>query len=158
MAWTIGEQLPPVLLELLDGRDLASKVGRAFLVVGVDEQGWPHCAMLSYGEAVALDARTLRLGLWDQSSTTRHLRRVGKATLCLADVGGVYYLKGEVIDLGPVLAEPALLAKLEFRICQVLQDGDPNGEVASGISYRSDEPEEQLLTRWERQLEALRGE
>ena len=156
MAWSVGQQLPAELVELFNGEALAGKIGQALLVAVTDEAGWPHLAMVSYGEVVAIDAATLRLGLWDGSRTTRYLRQTGKATLCLAGEHGVFYIKGQVRDLGRALTEPAPIAKLELRVQEVLQDGDPDGEVISGITYRSTETQGQVLERWTRQIAALR--
>lgn len=156
MAWPVGEQLPEALRGLFDGKDLKSKVGRAFLISVLDANDFPHFAMVSYGEALATDPRTIRLGLWETSTTTRQLRSRGKATICVAERSGVFYLKGTVTDLGRLLEADPPIAKLEFRIQQALQDGDPNGEVTSGITYRVTEPEEKMLARWEKQIAALR--
>lgn len=156
MAWPVGEQLPKELQELFDGKNLDEKIGRAFLLSVVDQEGFPHYAMVSYGEALAMDARTLRLALWEGSTTTRQMRATGKASLCVAESSGVFYLKGTVGDLGAIPGMEPPLAKLEFRVRQALQDGDPNGEVISGIVYRSTEPRERTLARWQRQLAALR--
>jgi hypothetical protein len=85
------------------------------------------------------------------------MRRTGKATICIAEQVGVFYLKGTVRDLGRIEGMEPPLAMLEFRVEQALQDGDPNGEVTSGITYRITEPSEKTLERWEQQVRALRS-
>lgn len=48
-------ELPDELYELLDGRELITKQHEAMILMTVTEEGWPHTAMISVGEIVALD-------------------------------------------------------------------------------------------------------
>ena len=62
--------LPPDdLFGALDGRQLAGKVGPAYLLVTSDEDGTPRPCMLSAGEVLAVDARRVRFALWKGSRT-----------------------------------------------------------------------------------------
>ena len=47
MSREMGNELPRELLSLLDGHDLAARMGKAILVATADEQGWAHPALLS---------------------------------------------------------------------------------------------------------------
>ena len=93
MSRSIGHELPAVLQPLLDGSDLANRQGLTFLLLTNDESGWPQVAMLSVGEVVAVDPRTLRAALWLGSGTTRNLSRTGRGTLMLVADGNGYYVR-----------------------------------------------------------------
>src|SRR5690348_894009 len=102
---SVGDQLPESLHHLLDGTDLAAREGLTFLLLTNDEDNWPQVAMLSVGELIAVNARSLRAGLWLHSSSTKQLTRAGKATLVLVANGNGYYVRlraqrGADLDLG----------------------------------------------------------
>lgn len=64
---------PPGLLGVLDGRDLADKIGVTPQLVTVDDDGWPHIALLSAGEVVLERPDGARLALWPDSTTSANL-------------------------------------------------------------------------------------
>src|SRR5438105_4653245 len=80
MTRSLGNELPSSLRELLDGSNLAEREGLTFLLLTNDEESWPQVAMLSVGEVVAVDSRTMRVGLWLHSGTSKNLSRSGRAT------------------------------------------------------------------------------
>src|SRR5438552_16865724 len=92
MTRSLGDQLPDALSQLLDGSDLASREGLTFLLLTTDAAGWPHMAMLSVGELVAMDQRTLRARLWQNSSKSNNLTRAGRAMLTFIAIGKCYYV------------------------------------------------------------------
>jgi len=53
MSKTLGNELPAELIEDLSGRDLASKWSQTIPLVTIDGSGFPHFAILSYGEILA---------------------------------------------------------------------------------------------------------
>src|SRR5512136_1437886 len=96
MAREVEDTLPDFLYELLGGRDLSARMGEAVPIATTDAAGWPHPALLSYGEMVAVDRRRLRLALYRTSRTADNLRRNGKLTVCLIGKNMAYYIKAAV--------------------------------------------------------------
>jgi len=108
----------------------------AILVTTVDSQGRPHPAMLSYGEVVAMDARTLRFATYRESTTAANLRERGAITFCLISPGTAYYLKAQAKELSPRES----LARFEARVEDVLADearADLEGSatITTGIGF-----------------------
>src|SRR3979411_3032534 len=105
MTRSLGNQLPDSVRRLLDGSNLASREVLTFMLLTTDDAGWPHMALLSVGELVAMDERTLRAGLWLHSSTRKTLTQAGRAMLTLIADGNGYYVRlaaqrGPDLDLG----------------------------------------------------------
>lgn len=71
------------LFTLLNGKELEHKQQEAMMLLTVTEDQWPHIAMISVGEIVALDEKNLRLALWPGTTTTGNMIRTGKATLAV---------------------------------------------------------------------------
>jgi len=63
MPRSLGSTLPADLAAALDGSRLADQVGDTYLLLTMSEAGWPHVAMLSAGEVLAVDDAELRLAL-----------------------------------------------------------------------------------------------
>lgn len=136
----VGDALPDDIFEALRGRDLAAMADRVVVVSTVDERGFPHPALLSYFEVVALDRRTIRLATYAESRTTRNAKREGKLTLVLVDAEFVYYVKGAVRPLAESMRVTPYNAKLEVQVLEVLRDApdpvrEPGAHIASGIRY-----------------------
>ena len=156
MPTSLGGHLPPPLQQLFAGRDLASGVGLTFLLLTVDADGWPHLAMLSVGELLLDDDRTLRAGLWLHSTATRNLTRERRGVLALVHGGAGYYLRlraqrGPDLDLG----DDGRLAYFDLTVEDVLEDAVNYAELTSGMTFRLHHPE-QVLRRWQRTVDALR--
>jgi len=157
MTRSLGDQLPDALRQLLDGSNLASREGLTFLLLTTDEAGWPHMAMLSVGELVAMDQHTLRAGLWLHSSTSKNLTQAGRAMLTLIADGNGYYVRlaaqrGPDLDLG---AE-GRLAYFEMQVEDVQEDSTDYATLTSGITFRLNQPE-QVVPRWQHTVDALRA-
>src|SRR5438270_9413242 len=93
MTRSLGNALPDDLRQMLDGSNLAAREGLTFLLVTIDDAGWPHLAMLSVGELLAVDSRTLHAGLWLHSSTSKNLSLNGRAMLTIVANGNGYYVR-----------------------------------------------------------------
>jgi hypothetical protein len=161
MSRELGNELPGVLLSLLDGHDLPARMGKAILITTVDAQGWAHPALLSFGEVVAIDARRLRLATYGSSSTTSNLRRSGRLTLCLIEAGMAYYVKARALEQQ---ATPRLagLTRFEATVEQVLadqarEDIEPHAQITRGIEFDAGRPASELLAAWAAVLTALRA-
>jgi hypothetical protein len=145
----IGSELPEALAARLAGEALEAVADRVILVFTVDERGWPHPAMLSYFEVVAVDRRTLRLATYTDSRTTENMRRRGKVTLVLVEEGAAFYIKGTATELAARMAASPENAKLNVRIEAVLVDRpdpryEPEAVIASGIVYHDPQRAKQL--------------
>jgi hypothetical protein len=162
MSRVLGPELPPSLLEQLSGRDLKDRFGRVIPAVTLDAVGFPHPALLSFGEVVALDARRIGLATAADSTTTRNMRERGRLTLLLVEPEGTYYITGTVRERPAGLPGFPGLAHLEMRVEQVLQDatrGDVEGDarITSGLRFESGSGGAALLRRWEALVAALRN-
>src|SRR3990170_2748497 len=135
MARPLGDTLPDVLHELLGGRDLATRIGHAILITTTDSQGWPHPALVSYGEVVAVDRRRLRLALYRTSGTSGNLRRNGKLTLCLLGPGTAYYIK-----------------------TSARAEQEPGARLTGGITFDPGCTVEEALRNWQATVDGLRRE
>ena len=161
MSHLVGKELPPQVLEQFSGRDLRACFGRVIPVITVDAAGFPHPALLSFGEVVALDARRIGLATYADSTTTNNMRRNGRLTLLLVEPEGTYYIKGTVRERpGGLPAFPGL-AHLEMRVEQVLEDAarsEVEGEarITSGIRFGAGPDGQALLKQWEALVAALR--
>jgi hypothetical protein len=161
MSRELGNALPGALLSLLEGSDLSARLGRAILAATVDAAGWPHPALLSYGEVVAVDARRLRLATYANSRTAENLRRSGRLTLCLIEAGLACYVKASARELAES-PELAGLARFEAIVEQVLvdqarEDREPGARLTRGIEFEDGRPPAELLAAWTAVLRALRA-
>jgi hypothetical protein len=157
MTRSLGNALPDELQQMLDGSDLAAREGLTFLLLTTDEVGWPHMAMLSVGELVAIDSRTLRAGLWLHSSTSQNLSQNSRSMLTVVANGKGYYVRlaarrGPDLDLG---AE-GRLAYFTLAVEDVQEDSTEYAALTSGVTFRLNQPE-QVVPRWQHTVAALRA-
>lgn len=163
MARAAGNTLPHVLLELLSGRDLPGRMGQAILITTTDPQGWPHPALLSFGEVVAVDPRHLRLAAYRTSGTSGNLRRSGKLTLCFIDAGMAYYVKTVAEQQQDPMEGFAQLTRFEATVEAVLMDQaredlESEARLTGGITFRLGGSVEETLRGWQAVVDGLRGE
>jgi hypothetical protein len=162
MSRQLGNKLPESLLSLLDAHDLSSRAGKAILITTIDAQGWPHPALLSYGEVVAIDARRLRVATYRSSRTSENIRRSGHLTLCLIETGMAYYLKTRAVEQESHWVRFPALARFEATVKHVLvdqarEDLEPEARITSGIEFETAKPREEVVAEWARVLNALRA-
>jgi hypothetical protein len=161
MSRAIGSRLPVPLRERLRGDDLATRVGIAVLILTTDEAGWPHPAMVSYGELVAMDSRRVRLAVRRTSGTAENLRRRGRMTFCFIEPGMAYYVKATVgHPEEPVQGFPDLV-RFEATVEKVLADearadSEPGVAVADGVRFSSGRTAAAVTRDWRRVVESLR--
>jgi hypothetical protein len=157
MSRSLGNQLPTSLAVLLDGHDVAAKTGSAILLSTVDARGHPHFALLSVGEVLARGAGALRLALYEESSTSANLRRSGRLSLALATGGLAYYVKATAEERpGPWPSLPGQ-AVFEAVVDEVLEDGAPVEQVASGFTIALAHEPARVVAHWERTIAGLAG-
>ncbi|MBP2001547.1 hypothetical protein J2Z69_002592 [Paenibacillus shirakamiensis] len=142
------------LLHLLDGQDLAMKQHDALLLLTVNEEGWPHTAMISVGEIVALNATTLRIGVWPGTETSRNMVRTGQATLVAIVQDLAYYTRLTLQNLASLEPTENLRQRFEARVVWTREDKAPYADIVSGISFELHNPVE-VLARWERTVQDL---
>jgi hypothetical protein len=130
MSRSLGSLLPDGLIARLSASpEEDAPAEQAVVLTSVDPYGWPHPALLSEAEVVALDASRLRLALGATSRSARHLRDSGRATLVFAGAAGTIYVKAEAVALPPAPDHPEL-ARFELVVQDVLEDqagGDEAG-------------------------------
>jgi hypothetical protein len=148
-----GEDLlPDELIRALDDAALADAEQPAFLLVTGDEDGAPRISMVSAGELLVQDERTLRVALWHGTRSAGNLARGGTALLGGVSPGSVIYVRAKPERL--VVPEPADLECFELAVTEVRADVHAGMPVTSGITFRTDEPE-QAATDWRRQRQLL---
>ncbi len=141
MSRFLGEVLTPTILQKLGWRP--DTLGKAVLLVTVDEAGYPHGAILSYREVATKDPKTLRFCTLASSRTTQNLRRRQKATFLLIDEGPAYSIKGEVQELGALPSFPKLTA-FALTVKEILEDEEPNVPIISGVRFQLPEKPDPL--------------
>jgi hypothetical protein len=157
----LGNSLPNVLFDLLSGRELAARMGQAILITTTDAAGFPHPALLSFGEVVAVDHRRVRLALYRTSGTSGNLRRNGKLTLCLIGAGMAYYIKTAAREQQGRLEGFPELARFEATVEMVLadqarEDLEPGARITGGITFDAGRPVEDALQSWQAVVDDLR--
>jgi len=150
----IGDALPSEVLAALDGRDLERKIGPAHLLLTADADGTPRPCMLSAGEILAVDGRTLRFALWPGTRTSANLERRTAAVFCYVAPGSVLYVRGPT---RPLDGAEGSLRYFELAVESVESDAHAGMPVTSGISFAVERGDPAALAEaWQRQLAPLR--
>ncbi len=135
MSKLVGKQLTDELVRRLSGNAVQLHEGKIIPIFTLDEQGWPHPALLSYYEMVAKDSRTIDMALWKDSSTAKNLRRRGKVTLMMTDQGINYYVKGNVQELEAEMTGAPQVSRFRVITEELLEDQETNTQITSGMTY-----------------------
>jgi len=135
MSQLLGKELTKDLFNLLKGENVASKLGKAIVIVTVDDKGWPHPAMLSYYEVVAKERSRIDLAIGKTSTTTKNLRRTGQITLLITDSGINYYLKGSAREIKESMEGVSFMSLFRVEIEQLLEDLEPDAVITSGVTF-----------------------
>ena len=101
MTQSLGNALPPTLVERLSQRDLRRRLGLALPFVTVDADGRPHPMLVSYVEVRAYDAGTLGLVIVARRRSARNLVERGTGTLLIVEPDLTVYVKTRAVD-GPL--------------------------------------------------------
>ncbi len=152
----LGPVLPEPLLPLVDGHDLRAASGHTFLLLTAAEGDWPHTAMLSAGEVLAVDG-SLRLALWPGSATTANLTENGRASLLCVVPPATYQLRLEARRLPDVSVTGRPRALFEAAIVEALEDTVAYANVTSGIHFELVD-QAATLASWSAAAAAMRGE
>ena len=140
MSRLLGDALPSGLSQRLGGGGLARHASLAIPIVTVDEEGWPHVALLSYSEVAAVAPSSLRLAIGASSATAANLRRTGRVTLVVVDADLVQYVKGSARESPGRLDTQPWTAAFDVSVHAVFEDAaDPQREggarVLGGITF-----------------------
>lgn len=155
MPRSLGSALPAELLAALDGRRLADRVGDTYLLLTTSEAGWPHVAMLSAGEVLAVRESELRLGLWPGTQSAENLGRYSQGLLMAVQPPVTYYVRLRVRALGEVLADDRRLVVFGAMVEDVLEDVVGYARVTHGIRFDlADTPH--VLANWAAAIAAMR--
>jgi hypothetical protein len=149
-----GDRLPDELVHALDDEALDGADQPAFLLVTTDEDGTPRICMVSAGELLVRDERTLRVALWRGTRTAHNLGHGGTALLGAVSPGSVIYVRAEPARLA--VPEATSLECFELTVTGVEADVHAGMPVTSGITFRPDEPDHAAtVADWRRQRELL---
>lgn len=135
MSQVLGKELTKELFDRLKGEDIASKAGKAIVIVTVDENGWAHPAMLSYYEVVAKERSRIDLAIGKTSTTARNLRRTGKITLLITDSGVNCYLKGSAREIRESMEALSFMSLFRVDLDKVLEDQEPDAAITGGVTF-----------------------
>ncbi len=135
MSRFVGKTLTEELRQRLSGAEMAPLEGKIIPIFTLDENGWPHPALLSYYEMVARNSSTLDMALWKDSSTAKNLRRDGKITLMISDRDVNFYIKGRVQELQYEMAGAPQVSRFRVSVEELLEDQEPNAQITSGMTY-----------------------
>lgn len=144
----IRNRISPQLYELLDGNRLSAKQQEAMMLLTVSEDGWPHIAMISVGEIVALSPEVLRLGLWPGTATTGNILRTNKATLCVFYAGTAFYSRLELTPLEALPEAKHPRQRFEARVVSSKADTAQYADILGGVQIALHDPPG-VIARWE---------
>ena len=159
MSHPIGSELPDTLFGRLAG-PVGDRPFLAVVVVTTDPAGWPHPALLSYGEVLALDLRRIRVAVAEASRTAANLRRSGRITFGFIEAGTVYYVKATVraeVRLGDRADLVGFEAAIETVLHDVPHPDEGGGAVVDGIRFAPRNSPEHLRHEWGAMLAHLRA-
>ncbi|MGG3964196.1 pyridoxamine 5'-phosphate oxidase family protein [Heyndrickxia faecalis] len=151
----MSEVLSEELFELLNGRDLSKKQHAAMMLLTVSEDMWPHTAMVSAGEVLALSETELRFAIWPHTETTNNMKRTQKAMLVVVYKGKVNYMKLTLEELPDLLRPKYERARFAAKIESVRTDIAKYADITSGVTIQLKDPEA-ALERWKGTLEELK--
>jgi hypothetical protein len=149
-----AHDIPAGVLSFLNGEDLLSKT-QALRLSTVDAEGWPHAALLSAGDVLALPNGRIRFAIFANSGTAGNLVRDGRLTLSMSLDGGMCELRMRARKCGQGPQEVPL-AFFEAEVERVRMHVASYADVTSGVSFALHEPAG-VLDRWQRQIAALRA-
>jgi hypothetical protein len=162
MARSIGNLIPAALVDVLSDDAFADWVGvndtwLTILVLSTTHDAWPHLAMVSLGEIVAVSPRSLRLALWPNSTAATNVWRERRTTLVLIHEGAAYYLRCAVRRGADLVLPDAggQLACFGLRVDDVIEDVAPYAVLTSGVTFRLNDPDV-TAQRWRATRAALR--
>lgn len=143
------------LYNLFNGEHLEEKQHEAIMLETVSDDGWPHTAMISVGEIVAINSNHFRIALWPNTKTTLNINRSGKAMAVLFYKGKACYLSLALSPL-PQLPNPKYdLIRFEATLTQIKEDAAKYAEITSGVQIKLKD-RISVIKRWEETIKELK--
>ncbi len=155
MIHTQNNQLASDIYNFLNGEQLPNKQHEAMLLLTVSEEGWPHTAMLSVGEVLAISPTELRIALWPDTQTSGNLLRTGQATLVIVHRGKAVYIRLTCDSLGELAHAHHPRTRFLARVVSYREDVAAYADITSGITFELKDPAAGIA-RWEQTLGELR--
>ncbi|MGX9136276.1 pyridoxamine 5'-phosphate oxidase family protein [Rummeliibacillus sp. JY-2-4R] len=124
------------------------------LLLTVNEEGYPHNAMVSVGEVVALNRHQLRIGLWPSTSTTANILRSKKATLVIVYAGQAHYIRLSINPIGILPNAEYQRERFEAEVIWIRSDMAKYADIISGIQISLKDSQE-VLHRWKKTIEEI---
>jgi hypothetical protein len=150
-------EIPLELYQLLNGMDLETKQHEAMMLQTVTEDMWPHTAMVSVGEVVALSRTDLRLALWPGTTTTENMIRTGKALLVVIFSGKVHYVRLSLTRLAELPDARYPRECFSATVAAVREDVAKYADIVSGVQINLKDSAS-VIKRWEETIEELTKE
>ncbi len=146
------DEWPPELRTLFDGTLTGAPVGFTASLCAVDSGGRVRTALLSAGELLAPDARTLVFALWPGSRTAQAIAASGRATIAFVFDEAFFQVQ---LDTRRVALDDVPLACFVATIESGEAQRVAYARLKSGITFELTETES-VLTRWREQLDWLK--
>jgi len=156
MTRTTGDRLPEPLVRILDGRAIADRVGFTIELLTIDDAGWPRVALLSVGEVLATDDRTLHLALWPATTSTSALAREGRGTLACVLPPTAYSIHVSARREADLRVGSMQHAHFRCTVEEVLSDTVGYAQLTSGVAFELKDADA-VVARWTSTIDALRG-
>lgn len=151
---SVQNEISSSLFELLNGLDLEGKQHEAMMLLTVTEDHWPHSAMVSVGEVVALDRKRMRLALWPGTQTTSNMIRSGQATLVVIHDNAAHYVRLKLSRLPELPHALHLRERFAAEVLSARVDTAKYAEIESGVTVTLKDPED-VLNRWKETIREL---
>ena len=148
------DALPDAIVRMLDGSNLERGEGETFCLVTTGRDGWPHVALLSVGEVVAVAPRELRLALHAGSGSTAALEASERGTLLVVHDGAALTVRLRTGLLGRPVVAGVALACFRAGVEEVVTHRAGYAELETGPRFRLVE-RETTLARWRQTVAAL---
>jgi hypothetical protein len=145
--------LPPSVRKLLDGSDLAAKIGISLQLCVSVPGGVPGVALLSVGEVVCVDADKLMVLLHAGSRTAAALSEQSRALLLVVGDERLYRIEVMAERLGTHSMSPEY-AIFRCSIRAVSEDRVSYARVLGGITFQLVDPDA-VVARWRQQIAQL---
>ncbi|WP_099301681.1 hypothetical protein [Bacillus sp. Marseille-P3800] len=128
----MNHDLPVEVEHFLNGKNLKEKTEIAIYFVTVNDEGFPYKALLSVGELLKMDERTIRIALWERSSSVLFAKKTKKATLLLVLPPKAFDI---LLELRYVRTEEGQ-AIFEGKVRQVKEDQAPYATIVSPVQFQ----------------------
>lgn len=148
------QELPSNLVSLLDGEELEAKIGSTLVLTACQPDEWPHIALLSVGEVLAVAPAAVRLLLYGGSGTSEAFLSTRRGLLLVVLDGATYKLRLAVTAHSRSRAG-LLLVAADVERWDI--DEVSYARMRHGIEYELTDPKA-TLSRWEDQVNQLRAE